>query len=86
MPAAVDKTAQYAQVDQLLLERNFQRSIVRVTSVARMTVAGRTKKALSNPPPLPRLRPKRAQRQRWEALELDELWTFMGRKKRKGGL
>jgi len=32
---------------------------------------------------LPRLRPKKAQRKRWEALELDEMWTFVGRKKRK---
>ncbi len=83
MPAAVGKAAQYAQVDRLLLERNSQRSIGRVTGVARMTVAGRIKKALSNPPLLLRLRPKRAQRQRWEALELEEMWTFVGRKKRK---
>lgn len=34
-------------------------------------------------PPLHRLRPKEAQRKRWEALELDEMWTFVGRKKRK---
>ena len=33
--------------------------------------------------PLPRLRPKKAQKKRWEALELDELWSFVGRKKRK---
>ena len=33
--------------------------------------------------PLPRLRPKKAQKKRWEALELDELWRFVGRKKRK---
>ena len=32
---------------------------------------------------MPRLRPKQAQRRTWEALELDELWTFVGRKKRK---
>ena len=34
-------------------------------------------------PPLPRLRPKKAQRRVWEALELDEMWTFVGRKRRK---
>jgi IS1 family transposase len=32
------------------------------------------------------LRPKKAQRRTWEALELDEMWTFVGRKKRKGWL
>ncbi|RZK22941.1 MAG: IS1 family transposase [Hymenobacter sp.] len=32
---------------------------------------------------MPRLRSKKAQRTRWEALELDELWTFVGHKKRK---
>ena len=32
---------------------------------------------------MPRLRPKKAQRNRWEALELDEMWTFVGRKRRK---
>ena len=32
---------------------------------------------------MPRLRPKKAQRKRWEALALDEMWTFVGRKKRK---
>ena len=32
---------------------------------------------------MPRLRPKKAQRKRWEALELDEMWTFVSRKKRK---
>ena len=39
VPAAVRKAAQYAQVDALLVERNSQRSIVRVTGVARMTIA-----------------------------------------------
>ena len=29
------------------------------------------------------MRPKKAQKKRWEALELDEMWTFVGRKKRK---
>ncbi|RZK23374.1 MAG: IS1 family transposase [Hymenobacter sp.] len=32
---------------------------------------------------MPRLRSKKAQKKRWEALELDEMWTFVGRKKRK---
>lgn len=45
MPAAVAKAAQYAQVEALLTERNSQRSIVRVTGVARMTVAKLLKKS-----------------------------------------
>jgi IS1 family transposase len=32
---------------------------------------------------LPRRRPKKAQRRHWEALEFDEMWTFVGRKQRK---
>ena len=83
MPAAVAKAAQYLQVDKLLVERNSQRSIVRMTSISRMTIAKRLKKAASPAPPLPRLRSRKAQKKRWEALELDELWTFVDRKKRK---
>jgi len=45
VPAAVAKAAQYAQVDKLLVERNSQRSIVRVTGISRMTVAKRLKKS-----------------------------------------
>lgn len=32
---------------------------------------------------MPRLRPKQAQRRQWEALELDEMWTFVGQRRRK---
>ena len=46
VPAAIAKAAQYAQVDQLLAERNSQRSIVRATGVSRRTIAGRLKKSL----------------------------------------
>jgi len=35
---------------------------------------------------LPRLRPKKAQRREREALELDEMRTFVGRRRRKGWL
>lgn len=45
VPAAVAKTAQYAQVDALLSERNSQRSIVGATGVARMTIAKLLKKS-----------------------------------------
>jgi transposase-like protein len=46
-PAAVAKAAQYEQVNKLLGERNSQRSIVRATGVARMTVAKLVKKSAS---------------------------------------
>lgn len=49
VPAALARAARYAQVDRLLLERNSQRSIVRLTGVARMTVAGRIKKSGGGP-------------------------------------
>ena len=47
MPAAVAKAAQYAQVDQLLGERNSQRSIERVTGISRTSIAKRLKKSAS---------------------------------------
>ena len=72
-----------AQVEKLLAERNSQRSIVRVTGVARTIVAKLAKKAQQASPPLPRLRPKKAQRRVWKALEFDEMRTFVGRKNRK---
>ena len=45
VPAAVAKAAQYAQVEALLTERNSQRSIMRATGVARMTIAKLLKKS-----------------------------------------
>ena len=48
VPAAIAKAAQYAQVDQLLAERNSQRSIERATGVSRRTIAGRLKKSLDS--------------------------------------
>ena len=50
VPAAVAKAAQYGQVDKLLTERNSQRSIVRATGVARMTVAKLIKKSAGDQP------------------------------------
>jgi len=44
-PAAPRKAAQYAHVQKLLLERVSQRAIVRLTGVARMTVAKLAKKS-----------------------------------------
>lgn len=49
-PAAPRKATQYAQVEKLLLERNSQRSIVRATGVARMTVAKLAKKSAGQLP------------------------------------
>ncbi len=77
------KAARYAQVEVLLTERNSQRSTVRATGVARMTIAKLIKKAVLALPQRPRRRPKKAQRRKPEALELDEMWTFGGGRKRK---
>jgi transposase-like protein len=52
VPATLERTARYAQVAKLLAERNSQRSIVRVTGVARMTVAKRAKKSAAGEPRL----------------------------------
>ena len=52
-PAAVAKAVQYAQVDELLSERNSQRSIARVTGVSRVTIASRIKKAQAASPLTP---------------------------------
>ena len=49
-PAAVEKARQYAQVDQLLLERNSLRSIARATGVARNTIAKRVKRSAAASP------------------------------------
>ncbi len=46
VPAAVAKAARYAQADQVLVERNSQRSIARATGLARVTVARRVKKSV----------------------------------------
>ena len=56
--------AQHAKIDNLLVERNSQRSIVRATGVVRMMVAKQVKKVQASSPPLPRLRSKKAQKRR----------------------
>ena len=53
------------------------------TGVARMTIAKLLKKVALAPSRLPRRRSKKAQRKQPEALELDEMWTFVGCKQRK---
>jgi hypothetical protein len=60
VPAAAERAARDGQVEKLLAEHNSQRSIVRVTGMARMTVAKLAKKAQQARPALPRLRPKSA--------------------------
>ena len=45
VPAAAAQAARYEQVEKLLVERNSQRSIVRATGVARMTIARLLKKS-----------------------------------------
>ena len=42
----VERAQKYQQVEQLLLERNSQRSIQRLTGVSRPTIAKLTKKSL----------------------------------------
>ena len=49
-PAAPARAARYEQVSKLLVKRNSQRSIVRVTGVARMTIAKLAKKSADGPP------------------------------------
>ena len=39
VPAAAARAVRYEQLEKLLVERNSQRSIVRVTGIVRMTVA-----------------------------------------------
>ena len=51
-PAGPERAARYAQVEQLLVERNSQRSIVRATGVSRMTVAKLAKKSAAARPAL----------------------------------
>ena len=45
VPAAIAQAARYEQAERLLSERNSQRSIVRATGVARMTLAKWIKKS-----------------------------------------
>ena len=51
-PAGPARAARYAQVEKLLAERDSQRSIVRATGVARMTVAKLAKKSAAAKPAL----------------------------------
>ena len=59
IPAAVAKAVQYAQVDELLGERNSQRSIARVTGVSRVTIANRIKKSAGGRAPAAALAPQK---------------------------
>lgn len=60
VPAAVAKAVQYEQVDKLLSERNSQRSIVRATGVARMTIAKLVKKSPGQQPALATSSPEKS--------------------------
>ena len=64
VPAAVAKAAQYAQVEALLGERNSQRSIARVTGMARMTIAKRLKKSDGGFAPAAPVAPEKSAAQR----------------------
>ena len=50
--AALERAVRYGQVEKLLVERNSQRSIVRITGVSRMTVAKLAKKSAGGAPAL----------------------------------
>ena len=52
VPVAVERAPLYAQVEKLLVERNSQCSIVRVTGVVRMMVAKLIKKSVGGRPAL----------------------------------
>ena len=84
MPAA-ERAARYGQAEKLLTGRTSPRRIVRVSGVARMTVAKRAKKARLASPARPRLRPKKAQQKRWGALEPDDGGPFVGRERHNVG-
>ena len=60
VPAAAERAARCGQVEKRLAERHSQRSIVRVTGVARLRGAKLAKKAPQAHPVLPHLRPKTA--------------------------
>ncbi|RZJ89509.1 MAG: IS1 family transposase [Hymenobacter sp.] len=49
-------------------------------------MANLAKKARAISFPLPRLRRKKTQKKRWEALELDKMWSFVGSKAYKAWL
>lgn len=59
VPAAAARAARYAQVEQLLAERNSQRRIVRATGVSRMTVAKLAKKSPDAAAPVGQMAPKK---------------------------
>ena len=72
---------------KLLVERNSQRSIVRATGVSRMTIAGWIKKVRTKVVENEVIEADVVEADAAEAiLGLDEMWTFVGRKKRKKGL
>ena len=106
-PAAPRRAAQYTQVVKLLGERNSQRSVVRVTGVARMTIARWIKKVAAEVVEPEVVEPKVVEPKVVEpevvepevvepegagpegagpegaVLEMDEMWTFVGKRKRK---
>jgi hypothetical protein len=59
------------------------RSIVRLTGVARNTDYQAGKKSAAARAPVAPLRPEKGKKKRWEALEFDEMWPFVGRRSRE---
>ena len=86
-PAAVVKAVQYAQVDDLLSERNSQRSIARVTGVSRVTIASRIKKRRRLRRYFPAYAPKGSRKRngrRWNWMKCGRLWANGGEKSGPG--
>jgi insertion element IS1 protein InsB len=71
------REAKYELVEKLLVERNSQRSIVRITGVSRMTIARLIKKAKAT------VSKKSYKKKVKPVLELDEMWSFVGNKGNK---
>ena len=77
VPAAAARALRYAQVEQLLVERNSQRSIVRVSGVSRMTVAKLIKKRWLPARPCPacgRKRPSAGNGRPLNSMRCGPLW------------
>ena len=81
-PAAVVKAVQYVQFDDLLRAQFAAQYCPRDGRLAGDDCQS-DKKAQAASPALPRLRPKKEQKKEWEALELNEMWTFVGQWWRK---
>ena len=88
VPVAAARAVRYEQVEKLLVERNSQRSIVRMTGMARMTVAKLIKKKCKlHTRPYPacgRKRPNARNGRRSNSMKCGRLWASGGAKSGSG--